>query len=227
MKTFEEETQDLQSQHEQVPPSHLCVFTFKSSSLCCSTFSSSFALSLCVSFDIIAAHLSLGTNHSESIQYEQWQTAEESGNSRRGEHTATGEQRSGRTLYTHTDRPLQLLCMVASWVVFLLHGCNESFKGMLIDNSWFMVFYVSSLQPVYTDLNWGNMNICLFPSPIRLCSPSSLHHHCIPLLSLSLCSWGSRWRDGQKEWVSWRRRWAGVRSPTARCFRMWPTRMSV
>lgn len=59
------------------------------------------ALSLCVSWDIITARLSLGTNYSQSVQYEQWQTTEKSGNGWRGERTATGKQRSGRMIYTH------------------------------------------------------------------------------------------------------------------------------
>lgn len=40
-------------------------------------------------------------------------------------------------------------------------------------------------------------------------------------------SWGNKWKDGRKESVSWRPRWAGARWPTVSCCRMCPTGMSV
>lgn len=46
----------------------------------------------------VLLHLCPGTDNSESLQYEQRQTAEESGNGQGGEHTPTGKQCSGRVM---------------------------------------------------------------------------------------------------------------------------------
>lgn len=57
---------------------------------------------LWMSYDIMALCFSPGTNHSENLHYEQWQTKQESGNSRRGEHAVTGEQCSGKLMNAHS-----------------------------------------------------------------------------------------------------------------------------
>lgn len=93
MKTFDEETKDLQLQHEQVQ-----------SSLRASSFSL-LALCLSVFHEMLLLHLCPGTDNSESLQYEQRQTAEESGDSQRGEQTATGKQCSGRTSFECLNLP--------------------------------------------------------------------------------------------------------------------------
>lgn len=86
MKTFDEETKDLQLQHEQVQSSLRAAFL-------------SFFAALCVTvLHEILLHLCPGTDNSESLQYEQRQTAEESGNGQGGEHTPTGKQCSGRVM---------------------------------------------------------------------------------------------------------------------------------
>lgn len=153
--------------------SHVLLFNFSSS-----------YLFLCVSCD--SACLSLGTNYSESVQYEQWQTPEEFGNCKRGEHTVTGKQRSGRMLYTHRN----LVLLIIKYILLCMDEMEVFFTPFL---------YIFVL--------------------LAACS-----HLCF---CLPFCSWGSRWRDGQKEWVTLKRRWAGVRSPTMECYRMWPIRMSV
>ncbi len=131
--------------------------------------------------------------------------------------------------HTQTHTHLQWLCMAASELVLLLHGWNKSFKVLLID-----MLDRLSVWTLYNSCTQNCEQYDLFSAyfvsslPFRSLFPLVSCTVTSPLCpSLSLCSWGSRWRDGQKEWASWRRRWAGVRSPTAECCRMWPTRMSV
>lgn len=66
MKSLEEETKDLQSQDEQVPPS-----PFLSCPSSCLIFFPHSVPRLCMSYDINAPCFSAGTNHSENLQYEQ------------------------------------------------------------------------------------------------------------------------------------------------------------
>lgn len=93
MKTLEEEARDLQSQDEQVHffnalSFRIPVFFFQSLPVVC----------LSVSCDNVSSCFCPGTNHSQSLQYEQRQAEQKSGNSWRGKHTVAGEQCSGKII---------------------------------------------------------------------------------------------------------------------------------
>lgn len=94
MKTLEEEARDLQSQDEQVQ-----LFYTSAMSLRMLNISPPLTvLCLSVSCNSVATCFCPGTNHSKSLQYEQRQAEQESGNSWRGEHTVAREQRSGEIM---------------------------------------------------------------------------------------------------------------------------------
>lgn len=94
MKTLEEEARDLQSQDEQVQLFYMPALSLRMLDV----FPPLTVLCLSVSCNSRASCFCPGTNHSESLQYEQRQTEQESGNGWRGEHTVAGEQRPGQMM---------------------------------------------------------------------------------------------------------------------------------